>query len=61
MGSKRTNLQLPVGKSVGEDSQGVWDQQVHTAILKMDNQQGHTVERRELCSILCNNLNGKRV
>ena len=29
---------------------------VHTAIFKMDNQQGPTVEHIELCSILYNNL-----
>ena len=27
----RVVLQLPVGESVGEGSQGVWDQQVYTA------------------------------
>ena len=29
------------------DSQRVWDQYVHTALFKMDNQQGHTVKHRE--------------
>lgn len=33
---------------------------VNTAILKTDNQQGYTVQYMELCSILCNNSNGKR-
>ena len=36
---------------------------VHTAVFKMDNQQGPKVQHRELCSILYNNLkrekNGK--
>ena len=32
---------------------------VHTAIFNADNQQGPDVQNRELCSILCNNLNGK--
>ena len=27
----------------------------------MDNQQGPTVQHKELCSILCNNLNGRRI
>ena len=27
----------------GEDSLGVWDGHVHTAIIKMDNQQGPAV------------------
>ena len=31
------------------------------AVFKMDDQQGPTVYHRELCSILCNNLNGKRI
>ena len=28
---------------------------------KIDNQRGPTVEHRELCSIFCNKLNGKRI
>ena len=32
------NLWLRV--RVGEDSKGVWDGHVHTAVFKMDNQQG---------------------
>ena len=38
---------------------GAWDGHVHIAVFKMDNQQGPTVEHRELCSILRNNLLGK--
>ena len=41
------------------DSQGVWDGHVPTAVFKVDNQQGPTVQFRELCPMLCNNLNGK--
>ena len=37
----------------GRESLGVWDGHVHTAILKMDHQQGPAVEHRELCSMLC--------
>ena len=33
----------------------------NTAILKIGNQQEPTEEHRELCSIFCNNLNGKRI
>ena len=29
------------------------------AVFEMDNQQGPSVQPRELCSILCNKLNGK--
>ena len=39
----------------------VWDPHVHTAIFKMDNQQGPTVKHRELCSMLCGSLDGKGV
>ena len=31
---------------------GVWDQQVHTPVFKMDNQQGSTVEYMELSPVL---------
>ena len=34
--------------------------QYHTAVFKMDNQ-GPITAHRELCSIPCNNLNGKRL
>ena len=39
----RTNLWLPGGRMRGRDSWGVWDGHVHTAIFKMDNQQGPAV------------------
>ena len=47
---KRTNLWLH--KPGGKDSQGVWDGHVHTAIFKMDNPQGPTVQHKELFSML---------
>ena len=34
---------------------------VHTAIFKMDNQQGSTIQHKELCSMLCGNLDGREV
>ena len=34
---------------------------VHTAVFKMDNQQGPTVQHRELCSMLCGSLEGRGV
>ena len=49
------------GKGGVRDRLGVWDWHVHTAIFKIENQQGPTVWYRELCSILCNNLNGQRI
>ena len=40
----------------------VWEfGHVYTAIFKMDNQQGPTVERREFCSKLCGSLDGRGV
>ena len=33
-------------------SQGVWNGYAHTALFKMDNQQGPTVQHKELCSVL---------
>ena len=39
----------------------MWDGHVHIAIFKMDNQQGSTVEHRELCLMLCGSLDGRGV
>ena len=36
------------GKLGGSDRLGVWDRHVHTATFKIDNQQGPTVQHREL-------------
>ena len=47
------------GKDGGKDSECIWDGHEHTAIFKMDNQQGPTVQHRELCSTLCGNLDGR--
>ena len=40
----------------GRDSSGVGDGHVHSAMSKMDNQQGPTVEHREFCSVLWGSL-----
>ena len=40
----------------GLDKLGVWDEQIHTTVYKIDKPQGPTVEHGELCSISCNNL-----
>ena len=45
-----------VGKGGGRDKLGVWDQQIHTTIYKVDKQQGPTVQYRELYSISYNKL-----
>ena len=57
----RTNLWLPGGRMRGRDSWGVWDGHVHTAIFKMDNQQGPTAWHREVCSMLYGSLEGRGV
>ena len=40
---------------------GVWNGQVHTAIFKMDNQQGPTIQHTKLCSVLHGSLDGRGV
>ena len=40
--------------------QGVWDGHGHIIIFKTDNQQGPTVQHRELCLRLCGSLIGRR-
>ena len=60
-------LRGPTDDYLGEKGQGdrlgVWDWHVHIkhTIFKMYNEQGLTVQHRELCSIFCNSLNGKRI
>ena len=44
-----TNLENGCG---GRDREEVWEGHVHTAIFKMDNQQGPTEQQMELCSML---------
>ena len=34
---------------------------VHTDIFKISNQQGLTIEHRDLCSVLCGSLDGRGV
>ena len=51
------------GLGVGEDQTGSLGLtcKIHTAIFKIDNQQGPTVQHRECFSVFCNNLSGKRI
>ena len=51
----------PPSRMGGRDSLGVWDGHVHTAIFKMHNQQGFTVQHMEFCSMLCGSLDGRGV
>ena len=46
---------------MGWDSWGVWDGYMHTAIFKMDKQQGPAVEYMEFCSMLCGSLDRRGV
>ena len=55
------NLWLPGGRNWERDSQEVWDGHVHTAMFKIDNQQGPPVQHRELCSMLRGILDGREV
>ena len=55
----------PMRKKNLKGKRGTWEMRigyeqthVHTAIFNIDNQQGPTVRNRELCSVLCNYLNG---
>ena len=43
------------------DGWGVWDGNVHIAIFKKDNQQGPTLQHRELCSVIRGSLNARGV
>ena len=45
--TEKTNLQLPTRKEEKRDKSGIWDQQIHTTIYKID-KQGQTVQHREL-------------
>ena len=40
------------GGKDGGKGYGVWDQHVHTTLFKMDNQQGPTVQHRELVNVV---------
>ena len=54
-GLKRMYIWLP-----GErNSYGVWDGHVHTPIFKVDNQHGPTEQHRQVCTMLCDGLEGR--
>ena len=44
----RLSLWLPGGENGVKDTQGIWNGHVHTAILKIDRQQGPTAQRMKL-------------
>ena len=49
------------GKGSWKDRLRVGDRHGHTAIFEINNQQGPSRQHREVCSVLCNNINGKRI
>ena len=58
---RRTDLEKELMVARGKAQLGSLAGHVHTATFKIDNQQGPSVPHRDICSIFCNNLNGKRI
>ena len=50
-----TKLMVTRGER-GRDKLEIWDWQIHNTVYKIDNQQGPTVQHRELYLISCNNV-----
>ena len=49
------------GRMGRRDGLKIWIQHVHSAIFKIGNQKGPTLQDRELCSVLWDGLDGKGV
>ena len=49
------------GRAASRDRLGALDWHVHTAIFRIDKQQGPTMQHRDHCSVLCDDLNGKQI
>ena len=47
------------GEKRGRDKLGVWDQQIHTTMYKIDKQQGPTKQHRDYIQFLVITYNGK--
>ena len=45
----------------GRESYGVWDQHGHTDIVKVNSQQGPTVQHVELCTMLNGSQDGRGI
>ena len=56
-----SELMVAGGQGMGERDLGSVDGQVHTAKLKVENQQGPTAQHMEFCSMLCGRLGGMGV
>ena len=53
--AQKTNLWSP-NRKWERDQLGIWDEQIHTTVYKIDKQQGPTVQHRESYLISCNKL-----
>ena len=56
---QRMNFGLPGGRMAGRERLGAWNGHIYSAIFKIDNQHGPTVQGRGCSSVFCNNINGK--
>ena len=54
--AQKTNLELPKGRSSRREINYKVGINIHTTVYKTDNQEGSTVEHRELYTLSCNNL-----
>ena len=45
----------------GRDGLGVWEWHMYTVVNEMTGQWGPDIQHRELCTIYCDNLYGKRI
>ena len=57
----KTNLWLPKGTCKERDGLGLWDWHMHTEVCGMIGQQGPAVWHRELYTVFCDNICGKRI
>ena len=49
------------GETLGrKDTLGTWDWHIQTTLYGIGNWQGPAIQHREIYSILCNNLHGKK-
>ena len=58
--AQKTNLWSP-NRKWERDQLGIWDEQIHTTVYKIDKQQGPTGQLRELYSVSCDDMSWKRI
>ena len=57
---KKNKLMITKGENMGGmDKSRAWDEHTQTIIYKIDNEQGHPMEHRELYSIFCDHYKKK--